>query len=50
MRSINKDLSKKKVNFKKNESSYIHIFGYKLLNDHIQFLFPRLTRLEKNLK
>jgi len=50
MRSINKDLSKKKVNFKKNESSYIHIFGYKLLNDHIQFLFPRLSRLEKNLK
>lgn len=50
MRSINKDLSKKKVNFKKNESSSIHIFGYKLLNAHIQFLFPRLTGLEKNLK
>lgn len=50
MKSINKDLSKKKVNSKKNEASSIHIFSYKLLNDHIQFLFPRLTGLEKNLK
>jgi len=50
MRSINKDPSKNKVNFKKNESSSIHIFAYKLLNDRIQFLFPRLTGLEKSLK
>lgn len=35
---------------KKNESSSIHIFSYRLLNNHVKFLYPRLGNLEKILK
>ncbi|HSG73641.1 MAG TPA: type II secretion system F family protein [Nitrosopumilaceae archaeon] len=35
----------------KNETvSSLHVLGYRLLNDHVQFLYPRLTTLEKNIK
>ena len=44
--------SKSKSNKKNtNESvSGIHIFSYRLLHNHVQFLYPRLTKLEKSLK
>ena len=35
----------------KNETvSPLHVLGYRMLNDHVQFLYPRLTTLEKNIK
>ena len=43
--------SKPQTNKKSNDSvSGIHVFSYRLLNNHVHFLYPRLTSLEKNLK
>ena len=28
----------------------IHVYSYKLLNDHIKFLYPKLEKLEKSIK
>jgi len=40
-----------KTKHQKHESvSSIHILSYRLLNEHVQFLYPRLTGLEKSLK
>ena len=40
---------KKKVHHNETANS-IHILSYRLLNNHIQFLYPRLGKLEKTLK
>jgi flagellar protein FlaJ len=32
------------------EVGVIHVYSYKLLNDHIKFLYPKLKSLEKSLK
>ncbi len=43
--------SKKNKRKSKNDTvSPLHVLGYRLLNDHVQFLYPRLTTLEKNIK
>jgi len=39
---------KKKVT--KNSSGSIHVLSYRLLNKRIQFLYPKLSKLEKTLK
>jgi len=28
----------------------IHVYSYKLLNDHIKFLYPKLRSMEKSIK
>ena len=43
-------ISKKKKSESKESASPIHIFSYKLLNNRVQFLYPRLSKLEKTLK
>lgn len=52
MQSLTKDSdTKKKLKYRKKDSAFsIHILSYRLLNNHVQFLYPRLTGLEKNLK
>ena len=43
--------SKKNKSKSKHEAvSSLHVLSYRLLNDHVQFLYPRLTTLETNLK
>ncbi len=42
--------SKKNKNTNPEATSTIHVLSYKLLNEHVQFLYPKLTSLEKNLK
>ena len=43
--------SKKNKSKSKHETvSSLHVLSYRLLNDHVQFLYPRLTTLETNLK
>ena len=29
---------------------FVHVYSYKLLNDHIKFLYPKLAKLEKTIK
>lgn len=52
MKSVTKNSSNKNnVNYPKDEStSSLHVISYRLLSDHVQFLYPRLTGLEKSLK
>jgi len=45
--SINTNKKNKKD---KNLSGSINVLSYKLLNKHIQFLYPKLSKLEKTLK
>lgn len=43
--------NKERKSSPKNKSgSTIHILSYRLLNNHVQFLYPRLSKLEKILK
>lgn len=42
--------SKKNKNTNPEATSTIHVLSYKILNEHVQFLYPKLTSLEKNLK
>ncbi len=42
--------NKKNKNTNPEATTAVHVFSYKLLNNHVQFLYPRLTSLEKNLK
>jgi len=43
--------SKKNKSKSKHEAvSSLHVLSYRLLNDHVQSLYPRLTTLENNLK
>jgi len=41
---------KNKRKSKRETVSSLHVLSYRLLNDHIESLYPRLTSLEKNLK
>ena len=43
-------IAKKKKPEAKESASSIHILSYRLLNNHVQFLYPRLSKLEKTLK
>jgi len=45
--SINTGKKKKVTD---NSSGSIHVFSYRLLNKHIQFLYPKLSKLEKTIK
>ncbi len=45
--SINTNKKKKVAD---NSSGSLHVFSYRLLNKHIQFLYPKLSKLEKTLK
>ncbi len=45
--SINTNKKKKVTD---NSSGSIHVFSYRLLNKHIQFLYPKLSQLEKTIK
>lgn len=42
--------NKKNKNTNPETTTTVHVFSYKILNNHVQFLYPRLTTLEKNLK
>ncbi len=41
---------KNKSKSKREAVSSLHVLSYRLLNDHVQSLYPRLTTLENNLK
>ncbi len=45
--SINANKKKKVTD---NSSGSLHVFSYRLLNKHITFLYPKLSKLEKTLK
>ena len=49
-KSTNYKIAKKKKEASKETASAIHILSYRLLNNHVQFLYPRLNKLEKTLK
>jgi len=40
----------KKIKREETKSSSLHVLSYRLLNNHVSFLYPRLTTLEKNIK
>lgn len=42
--------AKQKQKQNEEEVGVIHVYSYKLLNDHIKFLYPKLKSLEKSLK
>jgi len=52
MKSIikKKDTKNKLINAENDSVSSVHVLSYRLLKNHVQFLYPRLTGLEKNLK
>jgi flagellar protein FlaJ len=41
---------KNKIKYKHETVSSLHVLSYRLLNEYVQSLYPRLTSLEKNLK
>jgi len=41
---------KKKISNGEKHEKTIHVISYRLLNDHIHFLYPRMQNLEKNIK
>jgi len=42
--------TKQKKKIKEESVGQIHVFSYKLLNDHVKFLHPKLGSLEKSIK
>ena len=42
--------TKQKKKIKEESVGRIHVFSYKLLNDHVKFLHPKLGSLEKSIK
>jgi flagellar protein FlaJ len=42
--------SKQKKKVQEESVGQLHIYSYKLLNDHVKFLHPKLTSLEKSIK
>ena len=42
--------TKQKKKIKEESVGQIHVFNYKLLNDHVKFLHPKLGSLEKSIK
>ena len=49
-KSTDYKITSKKKSESKESASSIHILSYRLLNNHVQFLYPRLDKLEKTLK
>ena len=45
-----KNTKNKLIDVENDSVSSVHVFSYRLLKNHVQFLYPRLTGLEKNLK
>jgi flagellar protein FlaJ len=42
--------SKQKRKVKEESVGQIHVYSYKLLNEHVKFLYPKLTSLDKSIK
>ena len=42
--------TKQKKKIKEESVGQIHVYSYKLLNDHVKFLHPKLSSLEKSIK
>ena len=42
--------SKQKKKIQEESVGQLHVYSYKLLNDHVKFLHPKLTSLEKSIK
>jgi len=42
--------TKQKKKIKEESVGQIHVFSYKLLNDHVKFMHPKLSSLEKSIK
>ncbi len=42
--------TKQKKKIKEESVGQIHVFSYKLLNDHVKFMYPKLGSLEKSIK
>ena len=42
--------TKQKKKSQEESVGQIHVFSYKLLNEHIKFLYPKLDTLEKSIK
>jgi len=42
--------SKQKKKIQEESVGQIHVYSYKLLNDHVKFLHPKLTSLDKSIK
>ncbi|MEK0320170.1 MAG: type II secretion system F family protein [Nitrosopumilus sp.] len=42
--------TKRKKKIKEESVGQIHVFSYKLLNDHVKFLHPKLDSLERSIK
>ena len=42
--------TKPKKKLREESVGQIHVFSYKLLNDHVKFLHPKLSSLEKSIK
>jgi flagellar protein FlaJ len=42
--------TKQKKKIKEESVGQIHVFSYKLLNDHVKFMYPKLDSLEKSIK
>lgn len=49
-KSTDYKITSRKKSESKESASSIHILSYRLLNNHVQFLYPRLDTLEKTLK
>ena len=42
--------SKQKRKVQEESVGQIHVYSYKLLNEHVKFLYPKLTSLDKSIK
>jgi len=42
--------TKKRKKVKEESVGQIHVFSYKLLNEHVKFMYPKLGSLEKSIK
>ena len=42
--------SKQKKKIQEESVGQVHVYSYKLLNDHVKFLHPKLTSLDKSIK
>ena len=42
--------TKKRKKVKEESVGQVHVFSYKLLNEHVKFMYPKLGSLEKSIK
>ncbi len=42
--------TKQKKKIKEESVGQVHVFSYKLLNEHVKFMYPKLSSLEKSIK